>query len=192
MTALLRVEAGTVSQQPVGELLREHDLTRRMLTLLERVATRVELGLAFPVEDSALLLTFFREFVEFVHHAKEAEQCFPAVTMHGADELAELVGELVADHEASKTLLHALVLFWEPGELRDDERDSFVEFARTYAARLRRHMAIEEQLLFPAIEALPQPLVDAIATEFTRVGSERRRAASWEREVAALERRYAD
>ena len=117
MVAVPRTLEARLSQSPVDVLMREHDLTRRMLTVLERIATQVEVGVAFPAADTAKVLTFFRDYVEQVHHVKESRHCFPAATMLCRDAVAEAVGRLVAEHDEGKILLHSLTLFWEPGDL---------------------------------------------------------------------------
>jgi hemerythrin-like domain-containing protein len=176
---------------PVDELVREHALIRRMLAVLERIAGRVEAGAAFPFADAAVVLRFFREFVERVHHRKEHECCYPSAVLESHQEVVEAIGELEGDHEDSRGVLQGLLLFWEPGELLADERVGFAGLARTYARRLREHMAVEEESLYPAVRArIRGKDLDEVQERFARIGSGAESASSWEHVCATLEERW--
>ena len=180
-----------VSLQPVEHLLREHALHRRMLAVLECIAERVECGDRFPAADVAMALTYFREFLDRVHHGKESEVLFPAVVMSGGDETAESIGALLADHDTNKLLLHSLTLFWEPGDLLPAERHGFADLVRTYAQRLRRGMHREESELFPLVLELPGDDCEQLLDDLERAGTGHRPMGFWLAEAARLESRYA-
>ncbi len=177
-------------ERPVDVLLEEHRLTRRSIGVLHRLADRVEAGDPFPAADVAVVLNFFREFVELVHHQKESAVFYPFAAMTGGDDAAESVGELIADHDESKTLLHSLTVFWEPTDLLADERKAFAEVARAYGGRLLRHMETEEEFLFPSAASIPGDDRIKFLEEFEEIASGHRTAGDWEPEIARLERMY--
>jgi len=181
-----------VMPTPLDQLREEHDLARRALGVLKRVAEHVACGDPFPTTDTATLLRFFHEFVEGVHHAKEADHLFPALALHSDDTVAEAVGLLFGEHDDTRGLLHSLMMFWEPvDDLVPAERDGFAQTARTYAQRLDRHMEIEEQALFgPARHSIPADDRITLMERFEELDRERRGARYWRPIVAELETRW--
>ncbi|MEO0480910.1 MAG: hemerythrin domain-containing protein [Planctomycetota bacterium] len=142
------LETAAVTENTTSMLLVEHGLCRHALDLLARAAEQVALGLEFPSGCVAELLQFFREFERW-HHRREDEVVVPLALAHASDQEAEAIGSLIADREASQELLYALMLFWEPADLREEERSGFVDTVRTFADRMRREMQLEERLLYP-------------------------------------------
>jgi hemerythrin-like domain-containing protein len=159
-----------------------------MVRVLGALAARVATGDSIPAADVGSILGFFRDFVEGVHHRKEAEVLYPAALLLGGDTGAEAIGRLVADHDESKMLLHSLWLFWEPNGLRAAERAAFAELARVYASRLGRHMDEEEERLFPIARRIPPDDQLRLVDEFAALGAGARSTEHWEREVGRLER----
>lgn len=175
---------------PLEDLEREHSLVRRALEVLERIAGHVEADLPFPADDVVVLLRFFREFVEGVHHRKETEVLYPAAVMVGGDACAECAGLLVRSHEDTRALLHSLILFWEPeGGLLEVERRGFVVTCRAYAMRLLRHMETEEEQLFRTIrQGMPPDDQMVMAMEFARMDRAGAAGRKWLAAVQELER----
>lgn len=142
----------------LAALVLDHELTRTMLDVLEALARGLRYPTRFPAQDVAASLRFFREFFAHVHQPFEAATLYAVALAHGADGEVEIAGRLVADHDDTSALLHALGLLWEPqGELTSDERESFVEIANAFVARTRRHLADEERRLFPLLTTALAP-----------------------------------
>ncbi|MFO1054125.1 MAG: hemerythrin domain-containing protein [Planctomycetota bacterium] len=183
----VRAKALTV---PIDALQQEHALHRRVLTVFERMARFVSSGARFPGQDVARVLRYLREFVERAHHQKESTTLYP-LALAGADEsIAESVGQLIAEHDETLELLQSLWLFWEPGDLRDEERVVFTTIAHTYIARLRRHMDHEEQILFPMARALDDTEAASFAERFAAACVGLRGIDAWTATVADLEERW--
>lgn len=190
MTGTIGGRVRNVLIRPVDVLLEEHALHRRMLTVLERIVVPVAAGAPFPASDVARLLRYFREFVEGVHHSKEDRAVYPLALSEADDQLAETVGVLVADHEETRDLLQSLMLFWEPGDLLPQERAGFCRLARTYAARMRRHMALEEKELFPFVAGMPDSEQQRALELFDEVAATRRTATEWTAVAAEFEEHW--
>lgn len=140
--------------RPTDNLRADHHVVAKGVGALQSIASSVRAGDPFPVEDTALLLRFLREFVVAVHMRKEADTVWPAVAMRGDDRSAGLVGELMRLQDEVTSLSHSLVLFWEPvAELSPDERAGFAETVDNVASRIVRMRQIEEAELFPACDA---------------------------------------
>lgn len=181
-----------LGQQVVAALEAEHDLTRRMLTVLEGFcAARARAGdLGELREDGATVLRFFGDFVGALHHEKEAVVVYPLIAMCGDGAEASVVGQLTADHDESDTLLRSLALDVTAEGARGGADGAMVRVAQTYCDRLRRHMVDEERSLFPRIAALPGDDLIRMREEFARLEFGRVDAATWGAHADRLESRY--
>jgi hemerythrin-like domain-containing protein len=182
MDAMTTASAPPRAGQAVAALAEDHALIRRMLAVLDALAAALRRIGPFPNDDVAALLRCFREFVDHGHQPFEAEILYPVVLAQGSTGDAALAGRLVADHEETRELLHALELLWEPrGELTTEERESFADVAHLFAVRLRRHLREEETRLFPLLAQQPDRAVHE-----TRASVRRR----YRRVVRELARRW--
>lgn len=175
---------------PADELLSEHALIRRMLVILERIGERTDWGERLPAADVGELVRFFREFVEGVHHAKEQEFCYPSAVLDGHEEIVEALGELTGEHEDSRGLLDGLMLFSEPDDLSRDERGDFAGLAAAYVRRMREHMQVEEESLYPTVRVRMVGNEQAILARFREIEVQHDSFEHWTRRCAVLEERW--
>lgn len=138
------------------ELRREHRGMARLLDSLERQIAKVEAGRAPDYEIVEALVDFFLDFPDACHHPKE-DLVFAKLRLRDPRAAAQ-VGDLHAEHEelAELTLRFADGFDWM---LEDPALpgDWFEHGARQFADFLRRHIAIEEEVLFPAAERALEP-----------------------------------
>src|SRR5688500_9295194 len=87
-------------------LCADHELIRRSLTVLRRLAQEVDAGVRFPAAAIATVARFLREFAEHQHHRKEEALLMAMLAAQGADDAAEGVGELMRDHAETRELLY--------------------------------------------------------------------------------------
>ena len=192
-TAHLLLEGKALRQSPFAHLKHEHELVRRALAVLQRIAAHVDMGCSFPTGDVECLLEFFSNFFHAVHEVKEADHLYPAVVLHGNDREAELAGGLLRDHDDTRELLHSLTLFGEPsgdpsGDFVGEERQGFVDSARTYVRRLSRLMHEEETSLFPIAQAcLDADDQHGLLEVLHEMTSKFPSAAGWNKELQVLE-----
>jgi hemerythrin-like domain-containing protein len=168
-------------RRATDNLTSDHALVERGLVALASIAREVRTGAGFPAADCALVLRFLREFVIGVHLHKESSIVWPALAMHGSEELAMAVGDVIRLHEEVVELAHSLVLFWEPvGKLSPEERQGFADTADAVIVRLTRLREREERDLFPAVDAVV-PADDRLDwnEQFERIERERSSRGSW-------------
>lgn len=133
-------------------LVREHDLIRRMVDVLERYVVLVDSGAEQARHELVLLVTFFREYVDLSHHEKEESIVIPALVQAGMSWDFGPIEEVRQDHNLERYLTQALrhaslqVKTWSV-----HDRKHLVDVARSFLDFLRNHMIKEEQLLFPAM-----------------------------------------
>jgi hemerythrin-like domain-containing protein len=133
-------------------LLREHELIRRMVDVLERYIARVDSGVEQGRHELVLLVTFFREYVDLSHHEKEESILIPALVRAGMSWDSGPIEEVRREHNLERYLTQALrhaSLQAKTWSVHD--RKHLVDVARSFLVFLRKHMTKEEELLFPAM-----------------------------------------
>jgi hemerythrin-like domain-containing protein len=135
---------------PTATLRREHAMIETALEILEAMAQRIARGEVVPRRKLAKLLEFFRAFADGVHHSKEEGILFAALGESGVPEKGPLA-MIMREHDQARDLLAGV-----EAELPHlDERNAqvrFYEAAGRYRTMLSRHIAQENQILFPMID----------------------------------------
>lgn len=155
--------------QAVEVLRAEHEGVLTVLTQLERAVAAVEGGAPVPTAIFMDIEEFFAVFVDRCHHGKEEREVFPRLS--GAARAA--VERLEADHREGRALAAdyaAAVRRYTPGDRAASVR--LADGARAYAAFLRRHIADETTVLFPAMEQALAGDDAALAALFERFEAE--------------------
>jgi hemerythrin-like domain-containing protein len=100
---------------------------------------------------TATLIAFFHRFADDCHHAKEEGALFPELELAGYLTDTEPIHALMVEHEQGRALLSSLALLAEHLDLVGS-RKNFIETARAYTAMARRHIQIENDVLFVIAE----------------------------------------
>ncbi len=148
-------EEGALTLSPTDMLNAEHDLIRRVVRVLEKQVTRIELGeLADPVLIDRIVDFLFTYGVR-VHHGKEEEILFRA--LDGKDlslEHRQMMEELVREHVEIRGITDDLVEAKDAYVAGDQESLSPIQGALgDLVGRYRDHLTTEEEVFFPAAES---------------------------------------
>jgi len=133
----------------------DHRLIERALAVLERAAGLLKRGEEVAPETLALAVSFVRGFADGVHHGKEEDLLFPLLATKGPAIEGGPVRVLSADHEKGRKLMHDLersIDLMRAG--RPEGREAAHKALTTYTHMLRRHIAKEDDILFPLSEGL--------------------------------------
>ena len=113
-------------------------------------------------ENARQLLNFFTRSVPR-HFADEEQSVFPRLS----EAHAALAEKLTADHRIHESALDALLVAidtWrEPPDV--DRATEFLHLAERLEQLYREHAALEDVELLPVIKALPEEVLEEIATE---------------------------
>ena len=163
-------------------LLQEHRLIAQMTDALERYVARVEQDEDPARHELGLLVTFFREFADMVHHEKEESILIPALVRSGMSWDWGPVDEIRKEHNLERYLMQSLrhaslqAKAWTP-----PDRRHLVDVARSFIEFLRDHMTKEERVLFPAIRSrLSDSARDDLAQRLERFDKAREAAGDAE------------
>lgn len=169
------------------DLMHEHRLIERVLAVLEQATEQLEKGEAVSADTLEGALMFVRGFADGCHHAKEEQGLFPVLASKGPAIEGGPVRVLTADHEAGRVLMRDLERGIEAMRRGQPEGAAGARRAlRLYTHMLRRHIAKEEEILFPlSAGLLNDEDAKALEEHFERV-EEQAGAAAHERYEALV------
>lgn len=132
------------------DLRNEHEGILHGLTILERMAKRLENGKAVDRKDLADMIEFLRLFADKCHHGKEEGLLFPEMEKNGIPNEGGPIAQMLADHAEGRKLITAMAsaISGEWGEAQVDGA-RFAMNAHAYCALLRTHINKENNILFP-------------------------------------------
>jgi hemerythrin-like domain-containing protein len=153
--------------QTIETLRAEHEGVLTVLEQLERAVAAAERGVPVPVAVFADIQEFFVTFVAHCHHGKEEAEIFPRLERGvTAGLMAQLDREHDEGHDLAARYIDA-VAGYIPGHKAAGAR--LAAAARGYADFLRRHIALEDRELFPAIEAALSGVDEELVAAFDRI-----------------------
>lgn len=152
----------------------EHGVIWRVLDTLETAAARgASGGSVRPLffEDAA---EFVKGFADGCHHKKEEDVLFPAINRAGGEAETALVSRMLLEHEDGRRLIRKMrqgARRWDGGD--ETGRKDAVESAQAYVTLLRKHIADEDNKVFPAAErVIPSASQEQLAEAFDHIEHE--------------------
>jgi len=159
--------------KPTEILTKEHVLIRLMLDNLSVAVHRMELGGRPAQEFFEKVIEFGQSFVHRYHHYKEEYVMFTRLAEKKQGSLDQSVKALRFDHERGLNYL-AEIGRSLPGYAAGGEQEAAIIVADLagYVAMLRRHIYLEDHVLFPMVEKdlSEQELADLVGV-FKQVAS---------------------
>jgi len=162
-----------MSTSPIDLLVEEHRVIESVLDVLAARAEQMGTAAADEDDDRAALsdcVTFVRGYADAIHHGKEEAILFGALQKHGVPEALEApLAALYRDHETARLLTADLGSLTQRRPWSDQVRRQIQRTARDYTSLLRRHIAAEDNDMFPAIAAaLPPRIMRRVAAASDR------------------------
>jgi len=145
--------------QSTDFLSQEHKVILRALDVLDAVAALAEAQGEVDSEDTGKILDFLRWFADAHHQAKEETILFPAIKAHAASE-DRPVRHMIFEHDQERQRIEDIEKDVRLGRLSD-----FASRASRLSSTLRNHIYKEDELLFPAADALLTPQEDQVLAE---------------------------
>ncbi len=179
-----------MKQDITSALVREHNLIKRMLTLLERNAPLTAEGSFSDYRFYLDGVDFIRNYADRFHHAKEEDVLFAALVANGMPREHSPVAAMLMEHEQGRAFVRAMeeaataALAGKPAQER-----LIAANALAYAELLREHIAKEDEILYPLAERIiPAEARDGILAGYARAGENA--PAGFEERYTALVTRY--
>ncbi|WP_442880960.1 ATP-binding cassette domain-containing protein [Aromatoleum sp.] len=130
----------------------EHRGMWRVATAIDALAEAMGEGreVQAAAETTVELLEYLDAYIDRIHHRKEDEFLFPALSRRDPA-AAAAIARLEAEHRdgpAHRDGVHALAVAFRDGQR--GEQQTFLDTLREFAEHLRQHMRLEETAVIPA------------------------------------------
>jgi hemerythrin-like domain-containing protein len=140
----------------IETLRQEHRDIEQLLLLLEEEMDIFDRGDQPDYEIVQAVISYLQDYPDCCHHPKENMVFARLKTRDPA--VAAGIGDLEADHESeAHSLQRVAYTIWRIRSRRDVARETFDEVMRDFIGNERRHMEMEEVVLFPAALAALEP-----------------------------------
>ncbi|MBK9191092.1 MAG: hemerythrin domain-containing protein [Crocinitomicaceae bacterium] len=141
-----------MNNNPMDELYKEHTViskTEKLITEMNNLWMTDPETFKMKVEK---MLHFFREYADNIHHKKEEQYLFPALTDNDQFTLHEMLSEFENHHEEFRNYLQNI-----EEAVSKQNWESAYKLLKSYSLDLRDHIAAENEELFVLAENLLSP-----------------------------------
>ncbi len=134
---------------PVGSLTTEHDLIGQVVEATAKEATAIRETGQVDTQRVGLMVSFFKNFADTCHHAKEERYMFPALRDHGADDA--VINRAIGEHQQGRYHLGAVEsLLIQPDGMSREEARAIASHLGEYAAMMKDHIELENTQIWPS------------------------------------------
>lgn len=172
----------------IDRLVAEHDIIERGLSVLEKAVALIDSGQSIPGDFATWAPTFFAQFADKCHHAKEEDVFFPLLKERGIPEQGGPIGVMLHEHDFGRDCVSRMR---ESSQATSFDGPGFAVAAREFIPLLRQHIFKENNILFRMAANVMSQADDAEVFDNFRDVEERRgltgRRERYEREVARWE-----
>jgi hemerythrin-like domain-containing protein len=138
---------------PNEDLMREHGVVLRVVTIHGEVLRRMRARKDVPVEAVSEAAHLTRRFIEDYHEKLEENHVFPRVEKAGR--LTRLVGTLKTQHAAGRKVTDRIMRLCDSGiAAGEDSGRELGRLLRAFSRMYLPHMGREDTVLFPAFRSL--------------------------------------
>ncbi len=145
-------------QKATDILMAEHRGIERMLSIVDQAANRVERGELVPPRLFVDAATFFANFADRCHHAKEEKLLFTRMAERGIPVGGGPIGVMLAEHEQGRTrvrIMRAEGEQYAQGILQDPQK--LVTAVHEYVRLLGQHIMREDRILYHIADQVLTP-----------------------------------
>ncbi|HHU18614.1 MAG TPA: hemerythrin [Clostridiales bacterium] len=128
------------------DLINEHEGILIGLTILEKMADKVEQSGIIEISDIEESVNFFKLFADKCHHGKEEGFMFPAMQKAGLPNEGGPIAQMLLEHDEGRKYITEMSSSIENGAL---EGNKFIQAAKNYISLMREHIEKENRVLFP-------------------------------------------
>lgn len=134
-------------------LREEHGTMMKMLVVLQKFSAKFMDLEDREARELEALIEFFEIYVDRIHHGKEEQHLFPALSLARISNIDSLVRSLIDDHSQARE--HMKQLRSHAAAMRSPSAgdcNGFSEAAQRYVELVRKHIRKENSELLPLIE----------------------------------------
>lgn len=148
----------------IQDLIHEHEVIIASLEVLDVMAQNATSSDNVVVEDYKKIVDFIKEFADKCHHGKEEDMLFPALIYVGFAKDSGPIAAMMADHNLGRELIKNMSNAAKGNVLNVND---FSSNAKKYIELMRKHISIENNVLFPLSETkLSKSTIDDLTVRF--------------------------
>lgn len=155
-------------------LKNEHEAILLMLSILERIAEKLEAKESVDVTHLEKIFEFIKVFTDRCHHAKEEKGLFKALIDSGFPKEGGPIEVMLLEHDQGRGYVKGLgegIAKYKTGELA--AASVIADNARNYVGLLRAHIDKENNILYPMADMhIPPNKQKSLTSEFDRIEEE--------------------
>lgn len=158
----------------IEDLRTEHRAVLLMLDIMGAMERLFDDGRQVPAEDADGVIDFLRTFVDRCHHGKEESLLFPAIAQAMIPGTTDLLERLEGQHQRGREYVSRMAEYM-PAYTRGDVEvgPRIAHDIQAYADMLRRHISLEDEILFPAaVDNLPTDVQERLVEGYARIEAE--------------------
>lgn len=135
--------------KPTDILSDEHRVIEQVLNCLDKMTEQAKSNGRLDQQSARVAVTFFRNFADRCHHAKEEDHLFPAMEAKGLPREGGPTGVMMDEHQQARNHVRMMdesieaASEGDPSGLRE-----FTRHAQAYCALLRGHIEKEDHCLY--------------------------------------------
>jgi hemerythrin-like domain-containing protein len=157
-----------MNKKPTTDLVDEHGGIMLMLSIMEKVAERLEKGESVNKDHLHKIIEFLQNFADKCHHGKEEGILFPELANKLSDTI--LLNELLGEHKTGRDYIRGMSESLESCESGNPDAIHITINIKGYIALLTEHIRKENEILFPIVEkVVPETEQAAIEERFERL-----------------------
>jgi len=135
--------------KPTDILIDEHRVIEQVLECLGKIVERAGSDRKLDGQSAREAVSFFRNFADRCHHAKEEDHLFPAMEARGFPREGGPTGVMLDEHEQARDHVRKMDENIEAAAKGDTAAvQKFTQHARAYSDLLRNHIEKEDHCLY--------------------------------------------
>ncbi|MFQ5605324.1 MAG: hemerythrin domain-containing protein [bacterium] len=154
-------------------LTEEHRIILKVLACTEKIVAEADSTGKLNADAANAAISFFRNFADGCHHAKEEDRLFVVMQENGIPREGGPIGVMLMEHDHGRSCVRGMAQAVENAAQGDETAlQNFAENARNFVALLTDHIAKEDQVLFPmAGQILDASKADNLISDFKEIES---------------------
>jgi len=135
--------------KPTDILSDEHRVIEQVVDCLGKISEQASSEGRLDAQSARDAISFFRNFADRCHHAKEEDHLFPAMEAKGLPREGGPTGVMLAEHRQAREHIRSMDGSIEAASQGDaNALRKFVQHAQAYSHLLRNHIEKEDHCLF--------------------------------------------
>lgn len=133
---------------PTDDLMNEHRVIERMLSILTKASNRLEAGKSIEPGFYVNAVDFLKNFADKCHHSKEEKLLFVKMMERGVSGEVGPIAVMMREHQDGRAHVKTLDKLSKE-KMSKSTKDGLIKSSRAYVDLLTKHIQKEDNVLYP-------------------------------------------